>query len=340
MSGKRRKSRKISKKTGIYGIIICLVALAILAIRFINPDLYNEVSKTLFGNENNSLNASASNTSIVNDNDTDVDVKVNVTNPESLKDVTIKTSKKITSEFVSNDQTSLKVYFFDVGQADSMLIQNNGENMLIDAGNNEDGETLVNNLKTLGVEKIDYLVGTHPHEDHIGGMDDIINSFEIGKIYMPNVSTNTKTFEDVIDAAKNKNLQIETPKAGDKFTIGKSSCEVAYVGSDKENLNLSSIIIKMKYNNLSYLFTGDTEADVENKIDFGKINILKVAHHGSDTSSSEKFVNETAPEVAIISVGKDNSYGHPSNEIIKRYEKVGSKIYRTDEVGNIFIEQK
>lgn len=338
MKEKLRKSRNISKKTGISGIIICLVALVVLAIKFINPDLYNEVSKTLFENENNSLNASASNTSIVNDND--VDVKVNVTNPESLKDVTIKTSKKITSEFVSNDQTSLKVYFFDVGQADSMLIQNNGENMLIDAGNNEDGETLVNNLKTLGVEKIDYLVGTHPHEDHIGGMDDIINSFEIGKIYMPNVSTNTKTFEDVIDAAKNKNLQIETPKAGDNFTIGKVSCEVAYVGSDKENLNLSSIIIKMKYNNLSYLFTGDTEADVENKIDFGKINILKVAHHGSDTSSSEKFVNETAPEVAIISVGKDNSYGHPSNEIIKRYEKVGSKIYRTDEVGNIFIEQK
>ena len=321
MKEKLRKSRNISKKTGISGIIICLVALVVLAIKFINPDLYNEVSKTLFGNENNSLNASASNTSIVNDNDTDVDVKVNVTNPESLKDVTIKTSKKITSEFVSNDQTSLKVYFFDVGQADSMLIQNNGENMLIDAGNNEDGETLVNNLKTLGVEKIDYLVGTHPHEDHIGGMDDIINSFEIGKIFMPSVSTNTKTVED-------------------EFTVGSANCNVVYVGDNKENLNLSSIIIKMKYNNLSYLFTGDTEADVENKIDFGKINILKVAHHGSDTSSSEKFVNETAPEVAIISVGKDNSYGHPSNEIIKRYEKVGSKIYRTDEVGNIFIEQK
>lgn len=331
MSGKRRKSRKISKKTGIYGIIICLVALAILAIRFINPDLYNEVSKTLFGEVNNTLNTGVSNES---------GSEINVTNPENLKDVTIKTSKEIMSDFISDDQTSLKVYFFDVGQADSMLIQNNGENMLIDAGNNEDGETLVNNLKTLGVEKIDYLVGTHPHEDHIGGMDDIINSFEIGKIYMPNVSTNTKTFEDVIDAAKNKGLQIETPKTGDEFTVGSANCNVVYVGDNKENLNLSSIIIKMKYNNLSYLFTGDTEADVENKIDFGKINILKVAHHGSDTSSSEKFVNETAPEVAIISVGKDNSYGHPSNEIIKRYEKVGSKIYRTDEVGNIFIEQK
>lgn len=331
MSGKRRKSRNIFKKTGISGIIICLVALVVLAIRFISPDLYNEVSKTLFGEENNNLN-----TSILNESNSEI----NVTNPENLKDVTIKTSKEITSDFMSDDQTSLKVYFFDVGQADSMLIQNNGENMLIDAGNNEDGEMLVNNLKTLGVEKIDYLVGTHPHEDHIGGMDDIINNFSIGKIFMPNVTTNTKTFEDVIDAAKNKGLQIETPKIGDEFTVGSANCSVVYVGDDKENLNLSSIIIKLNYNNLSYLFTGDAEAEIENKIDVGKINILKVAHHGSDTSSSEKFVKETAPEVAIILVGKDNSYGHPSDEIIKRYEEVGSKIYRTEEVGNIFIEQK
>ena len=331
MSGKRRKSRNISKKTGISGIIICLVALVVLAIRFISPDLYNEVSKTLFGEENNNLNTSISNES---------NSEINVTNPENLKDVTIKTSKEITSDFMSDDQTSLKVYFFDVGQADSMLIQNNGENMLIDAGNNEDGEMLVNNLKTLGVEKIDYLVGTHPHEDHIGGMDDIINNFSIGKIFMPNVTTNTKTFEDVLDAAKNKDLQIETPKIGDEFTVGSANCSVVYVGDDKENLNLSSIIIKLNYNNLSYLFTGDAEAEIENKIDVGKINILKVAHHGSDTSSSEKFVKETEPEVAIILVGKDNSYGHPSDEIIKRYEEVGSKIYRTDEVGNIFIEQK
>lgn len=331
MSGKRRKSRKISKKTGIYGIIICLVALAILAIRFINPDLYNEVSKTLFGEVNNTLNAGISNKS---------DSEINVTNPENLKDVTIKTSKEITSDFISDDQTSLKVYFFDVGQADSMLIQNNGENMLIDAGNNEDGEMLVDNLKTLGVEKIDYLVGTHPHEDHIGGMDDIINNFSIGKIFMPSVSTNTKTFEDVIDAAKNKGLQIETPKIGDGFTVGSANCNVVYVGDDKENLNVSSIIIKLEYNELKYLFTGDAEAEIENKIDVGKINILKVGHHGSDTSSSEKLVKETAPEVAIISVGKDNSYDHPSDKIIKRYEEVGSKIYRTDEVGNIFIEQK
>lgn len=331
MSNKRRKSSKAYKKTGISGIIICLLALIILAIRFINPELYYDISNTLFGANSNILD---------NGTYSESGEEINVTNPENLKNVTIRTSKEVTKNFTSDDSNSLKVYYFDVGQADSILIQNNGQNMLIDAGNNEDGETLVNNLKALGVENIDYLIGTHPHEDHIGGMDNIIDNFEIGKIFMPNVTTNTKTFEDVIDAVAEKDLQIDTPKQNDEFQVGDAKCQVLYVGEDKDNLNLSSIVIKMEYDNLSYLFTGDTETEVENKVDFGKINILKVAHHGSDTSSSEKFVKETAPEIAIISVGKGNSYGHPNNEILKRYEEIGSKIYRTDEVGNIFIEQK
>lgn len=331
MSSKRRKSKSISRKTGISGIIICTFALIVLLVRFVNPDLYNKVSNSLFGEGSNTLNSSTNSESIT---------EINVTNPENLKNVTIKTSKEVTKDFTSDDNNSLKVYYFDVGQADSILIQNNGQNMLIDAGNNEDGEILVNNLKTLGVENIDYLIGTHPHEDHIGGMDDIIYKFKIGKIFMPNVTTNTKTFEDVIDAVAEKELQIETPKENDKFQVGNAKCQVLYVGEDKENLNLASIIIKMEYDNLNYLFTGDTETEIENKVNFGKINILKVAHHGSDTSSSNKFVKETAPEIAIISVEKGNFYGHPNNEILKRYEKIGSKIYRTDEVGNIFIEQK
>lgn len=331
MSSKRRKSKSISRKTGISGIIICILALIILGIRLVNPDLYNKVSNSLFGEVSNTLDSNINSESIT---------EINVTNLENLKNVTIKTSKEVTKDFTSYDNNSLKVYYFDVGQADSILIQNNGQNMLIDAGNNEDGEILVNNLKTLGVENIDYLIGTHPHEDHIGGMDDIIYKFKIGKIFMPNVTTNTKTFEDVIDAVAEKELQIETPKENDEFQVGNAKCQILYVGEDKENLNLSSIIIKMEYDNLNYLFTGDTETEIENKVNFGKINILKVAHHGSDTSSSNKFVKEIAPEIAIISVGKGNSYGHPNNEILKRYEEIGSKIYRTDEVGNIFIEQK
>lgn len=155
------------------------------------------------------------------------------------------------------------VKFFDVGQADSILVQSAGVNMLIDAGTNNMGNTVVQNLKDLGITKIDYLVGTHPHEDHIGGMDDVINNFEIGTIYMPKVQTNTKTFEDVLDAISNKGLTITTPEVGYVFEVGNTKCEVMCAGTgtteENSNLNLSSIVIRMVYGEESFLFMGDAE---------------------------------------------------------------------------------
>ena len=305
------KKIKKTKSISILGIIVCLLGVILFGTRTIAPEI--------FGNNTSS--------------------EVNTVNVENLENVIIKTGETITEDFISNNNTSLKTYFFNVGQADSILIQNNEKNMLIDAGNNEDGEMLVNNLKQLNVEKIDYLIGTHPHEDHIGGMDNIINNFEIGTIYMPNVKTNTKTFEDVLDAVSNKNLKIETPKVNDTFLLGEANCKILSVTDDEDNLNQSSIVIQLNFKDLSYLFMGDAEKEIEESIDVGKVNILKVGHHGSDTSSSLDFINKIAPEVSIISVGKDNSYGHPSDDVIKRLENIGSKVYRTDEVGNIFIEQ-
>ena len=305
------KKIKKTKSISILGIIVCLLGVILFGTRTIAPEI--------FGNNTSS--------------------EVNTVNVENLENVIIKTGETITEDFISNNNTSLKTYFFNVGQADSILIQNNEKNMLIDAGNNEDGEMLVNNLKQLNVEKIDYLIGTHPHEDHIGGMDNIINNFEIGTIYMPNVKTNTKTFEDVLDAVSNKNLKIETPKVNDTFLLGEVNCKILSVTDDEDNLNQSSIVIQLNFKDLSYLFMGDAEKEIEESIDVGKVNILKVGHHGSDTSSSLDFINKIAPEVSIISVGKDNSYGHPSDDVIKRLENIGSKVYRTDEVGNIFIEQ-
>lgn len=267
---------------------------------------------------------------------------VNVVKPENLQNITIKTSETINKEFMSEEKKNLKVYFFDVGQADSILVMNENQTMLIDAGNNEDGSLLVKNLKTLGIKKVDFLIGTHAHEDHIGGMDDIINNFEIGTIYMPKIQTNTKTFEDVLDAVAKKELRIETPKVGDTFLIGQANCNIVAVDNEAKELNLSSIVINMKFNNLSYLFMGDAEKQVEEKIlknNNLKANVLKVGHHGSNTSSSEKFLKSVAPEIAIISVEKGNTYGHPDTAVLKRLEKIGTKIYRTDEQGNIFIEQ-
>lgn len=233
------------------------------------------------------------------------------------------------------------VKFFDVGQADSILVQSAGVNMLIDAGTNNMGNTVVQNLKDLGITKINYLVGTHPHEDHIGGMDDVINNFEIGTIYMPKVQTNTKTFEDVLDAISNKGLTITTPEVGYVFEVGNTKCEVMCAGTgtteENSNLNLSSIVIRMVYGEESFLFMGDAEEKNETSRQWPQTTVLKVGHHGSDTSSSESFLNQVKPEISVISVGINNTYGHPKKTTLDKLNALETSIYRTDQNGTITI---
>lgn len=233
------------------------------------------------------------------------------------------------------------VKFFDVGQADSIFVQSAGVNMLIDAGTNNMGNTVVQNLKDLGITKIDYLVGTHPHEDHIGGMDDVINNFEIGTIYMPKVQTNTKTFEDVLDAISNKGLTITTPEVGYVFEVGNTKCEVMCAGTgtteENSNLNLSSIVIRMVYGEESFLFMGDAEEKNETSRQWPQTTVLKVGHHGSDTSSSESFLNQVKPEISVISVGINNTYGHPKKTTLDKLNALETSIYRTDQNGTITI---
>ena len=233
----------------------------------------------------------------------------------------------------------LQVYYIDVGQADSILIINKEDAMLIDAGNNEDGEDVVNFIKDKGITKLDYVVGTHPHEDHIGGLDDVINSdIEIENVLMPKIETTTKTFEDVVDAISNKGLTVKAPSKGDTFTLGDSNLEVMTDSIlDEDNLNLSSITLRLQYGNNSFLFMGDSEEENEKTITWPKTDVLKVGHHGSSTSSSEEFLNEVKPSISIIMAGKGNSYGLPKEEIVERLENVGSKVYRTDENGTIEV---
>ena len=233
---------------------------------------------------------------------------------------------------------SVVVRYLDVGQADSILVQSEGINMLIDAGTNSSGQTVVKDLENLGVTKIDYLIGTHPHEDHIGGMDDVIKNFDIGIIYMPKIQTNTKTFEDVLDAVSEKGLKITSPQKGDEFAVGGARCEIMTDGiEDTSNLNLSSIVIRMTYGTQSFLFMGDAEKENEETRQWPQTTVLKVGHHGSSTSSSTQFLNEVQPQISVISVGKDNKYGHPTKTTINKLEKIKTKIYRTDESGTITI---
>ena len=242
---------------------------------------------------------------------------------------------------VINEVTSdLQIYYFDVGQADSILILNNDTAMLIDAGNNADGPLLVDYIKNkLKINKIDIVVGTHPHEDHIGGIDDIINNFDIEDIYLPEVITTTKTFEDMITAIENKDLAISIPEKAERFKLGEADFEVIYTGTNDKDLNATSIIINMLYGEKTYLFTGDTTEEVEDTILNQNIDIdvLKVAHHGSRYSSSYEFLKIATPEYAIVSVGEENSYEHPHQEAINRIKKHTNNIYMTKDVGTILL---
>lgn len=242
----------------------------------------------------------------------------------------------------------LKVHFIDVGQADSILIQQiNGDranNMLIDAGNNWDGNYVVDYLKEQGVSSLDYLIGTHPHADHIGGLDEIINNFNITKVLMPRVTTTTQTFLDVVTAVKNKNLKITTPMVGDEYILGDAKWVVlAPANKEYGSLNDYSIVTRLEFGDNSFIFTGDaeevSEAEILQNPNIQGIesNVLKLGHHGSRGSTSDSFLSAVSPQYGVISTGVDNSYEHPHGEIVEKLMERDIEILRTDQQGTIVI---
>ena len=236
------------------------------------------------------------------------------------------------------DTSKLQIIYFDVGQADSTLIMNNGKTVLIDGGNDSDGDNLVKYIKSQKISKIDTVIATHLHADHIGGLDDVIDSFNIGTVYMPDTINTDKQVEEFLDAMERKKLKYEVPEIGTKFDVGLANCEVMAINNDAIDLNNSSIVIQLNYLKQNYLFMGDSEKEVEDSRNWNKINVLKVGHHGSSSSSTEKFLNQTRPDIAIISVGLNNQYNHPSVDILNRLKNLNATIYRTDEDGSLLLE--
>lgn len=236
--------------------------------------------------------------------------------------------------------SDLKVHFIDVGQGDSILIESNGHAMLIDAGESDQGASVVQYLKQQNISELDYVVGTHPHSDHIGGLDDIIRSFTVHAVILPPVTHTTKTFEDVLDAISETGLKITKPVVGTEYSLGNAQFEIIAPNQDyKEDLNNWSVGIRLCYGDTSFVMCGDAEKEAESDICANGLDlsadVLKLGHHGSRTSTSDLFLKTVHPAYAVISCGKNNSYGHPHTEILKKLQKAGIQVMRTDESGTL-----
>jgi len=236
------------------------------------------------------------------------------------------------------------VHHIDVGQGDSILIKVNKKSLLIDSGPKSDKKKLFDYLSESNLDKLDYVIATHPHEDHIGNMSEVIDDYDVLNFYAPKIQSTTKTFEKMIDSLKAKNLKINVLKKGiNSINLGENTKVTVFSPSKDsyEDLNNYSPVIKIEYGKTSFLFTGDAQKDVEKEIITSNedisADVLKVGHHGSSTSTTKEFLNKVHPSIGVISVGSDNSYNHPNSDTIKRLKDGKVTIYRTDKDGTVVL---
>lgn len=244
------------------------------------------------------------------------------------------------------DGDALTVHFIDVGQADCALLECGGEYMLIDGGNVEDGQLVVSYLEQQGVERLEYVFCTHAHEDHVGGLPAVLAVYETGAVFSPTTTYASRCFDDFLYYADQQRLEVTIPSPGDQYWLGdgERGASVLVLGPVKSyaDTNNTSLVLMVSFGENRFLFTGDMETEAENdmldhwegRMDW-KVDVLKVGHHGSNTSTGYRFLNETDPDYGVISVGTGNSYGHPHAEPLSRLNQAGVTILRTDELGTI-----
>lgn len=262
-----------------------------------------------------------------------------INNQDKIKNLFNQNNNQNQNDYINTNNDLLKVHYLDVDQGDSIFIElPNNETMLIDAAESYQSENIINYLKNLNYQKIDYVIGTHPHTDHIGGLKDIINTFEIGKIFMPKVVSTTKTYESLLMAIKDKNLKINTAKAGTSI-IDTDALKINILAPNNSiytELNNYSVVTKITYGTTKFLFMGDAEKLSENEIKENvTADVIKIGHHGSNTSSSIDFIKKVNAKYGIISVGLNNKYNLPKEETITNWENSGTKIYLTSTNGTI-----
>ena len=251
------------------------------------------------------------------------------------------------STAIRGDNT-LAVHFIDVGQADCALIECGGAYVLIDGGNRDDGQKVISYLQSCGVEELEAVICTHAHEDHVGGLPAVLAVYPTKQVFAPTKTYSSNVFDDFLYYVDQQGLEVTIPEPGTRFSLYGDEqhwgAEVVFLGPVKSyaETNDTSLVTRIQFFNHTFLFTGDMEVAAENDMldHWGdalewNVDVLKVGHHGSSTSSGYRFVYETDPEYAIISCGKDNSYGHPHDEIVDRYKDAGVPMLRTDELGTI-----
>ncbi len=237
---------------------------------------------------------------------------------------------------------SLQVHFIDVGQADAALVICDGHYMLIDGGNAEDSDLVYSYLEHHGAKNLDYMVASHAHEDHIGGLSGALNYAKVDTALCPVTEYSSKVFQNMVKYLEQQGKSLTVPAPGDKFDLGSARVEILGPVQEYDDTNNTSIVLRIDYGETSFLFTGDMETGAEKDLlESGadvRATVLKAGHHGSDTSTGYQFLREVSPRYTVISVGEGNKYGHPSDEVLSRFRDAGTEVYRTDMQGHVIAE--
>lgn len=315
MAEKRRKRKKIPTKQIFAGVLLIALLLS---------QGSSVISSLLMGSSNIP--------EIIYSSDAEDEGSEETDTPENDKQ---------TANVTTTTAGDMEVHFIDVGQGDSTLVECDGEYMLIDAGQNDQGLVLWDYLQDQGATHLKYAIGTHPDADHIGGMDVILYRCDVDAVIMPDVDHDTKTYDDVIQTMKSKSLERTDPVVGDVYTLGSATFTIVAPNKDygSDDMNDWSVGILLQNGNDRFLLIGDAETEAEDDIVANGIDIsadvYKVAHHGSNTGTTDSLLSVVHPTYAVISCGKDNSYGHPHGSVLNKLKNAGVQVFRTDEQGTI-----
>lgn len=289
------------------------------------------ISMTLTGCSSNSTDDASSSTSISSS-------ESNNDASNSASDTTEDQSDKSRSNNDTLSDGDVQIHFIDTGNSDAILIDDGGVAMLIDAGDNDDERSVVNYLNGRGIKEIKYLVSTHAHADHAGGLDEVVKSYNVENAFVSNGDADTATYRDFIMALSDKGLDPSVPLEGKKFKLKNSYFEV-FNTNGGSTTNNESLVILLTHGNDKMLFMGDAEEEVEYEIlnKMPDVDLLKLGHHGSHSSTTDAFLDKTNPEYAVILCGRNNKYGHPHRETMRKLKDKGIDVYRTDESGDLLF---